>query len=236
MEFREVMSWWPDRMPETTKAVVLVSSDGSTVKRLPHRRWNDRNKGYSDMLEHVYLQSQNRGKGKKDMQTNYYCVYINGKTHNVHRLVALAFIPNPMEKEQVNHINGIKTDNRIENLEWATNKENALHANNTGLRDHVYESSRKVSKKDIEEMIKLRKKGIDMIEISKIFGVTNETVRFLTCKNSDIGRMRKPKVTYAQKKQAIEMRNNGMTLKAIGDFFGGYNEGCVSKWVRDIVS
>ena len=49
------------------------------------------------------------------------------KTYRVNRLIALTFIKNPLNKETVNHINGNKLDNRVENLEWATEKEQAIH-------------------------------------------------------------------------------------------------------------
>lgn len=77
----------------------------------------------------IILSPINRQHGYKGVM-----LYGNGghkrgfKTFSVHRLVAEAFVPNPLGKEEVNHINEDKTDNRAVNLEWMTHKENASHA------------------------------------------------------------------------------------------------------------
>ena len=58
------------------------------------------------------------------------------KTEKVHRLVALAFIENPENKTEVNHINCIRNDNRVENLEWVTHAENNAYTSKCGNKSN----------------------------------------------------------------------------------------------------
>jgi len=77
------------------------------------------------------------GKLKKpyNHSKGYDIVWVEGKNKRVHRLVAETYIPNPLNKCCINHINGDKKDNRVENLEWVNTRENNEHARLNGLQE-----------------------------------------------------------------------------------------------------
>ena len=96
--------------------------------------------GHIRSLDVVYPNGKRKiGKIKKiRLNEKGYCVTTlslnnKSKTVRIHRLVALAFIPNPEDKPEVNHKDGVKHNNYVENLEWVTTSENAKHIHENEL-------------------------------------------------------------------------------------------------------
>lgn len=88
-------------------------------------RYQVSNEGAVRNAQHRPLKA---AKSEKGYQRVWLSTHGKLKCHSVHRLVASAFLPNPAQLPEVNHINGVKTDNRAENLEWCTVSHNRLHS------------------------------------------------------------------------------------------------------------
>jgi len=107
----------------------------------------------------------------------YLSVELFNKQYKVHRLVAGEFIPNPNNNPEVNHINGIKTDNVSSNLEWVTSKENTQHALKNGLRfNNVKGEDSHLSKLTEKDILKIRNESMSNTHLSKIYGVHPQTI------------------------------------------------------------
>jgi len=114
------------------------------------------------------------------------------KVVSVHRLVAFAFLPKPQNKNLVNHKNGIKHDNCVNNLEWCTAKENNSHADRTGLNKHIQKENsrtRKLSFKDIKYVCKHLE--LSSGDLSKKFKVTRGCITQIRRKNGINSKLRK---------------------------------------------
>lgn len=93
----------------------------------------------------------------------------------VHRMVAETFLQNEENKVEVNHMDGNKLNNNLNNLEWVTRSENHLHAFRTGLRGKP-KGNRKYSDEKIWEIREMRKQNMLTTEISKKTGIPISTI------------------------------------------------------------
>lgn len=130
---------------------------------------SDQGEVFNDKTGHVKKQQIHQG-------YNNILLWKDGKESykKVHRLVAEAFIPNPENKPDVNHKNCVKTDNRVQNLEWVTKKENNHHAWQNGLNTIRYGEETSGAKLDKTQVMVIRdcfKLGLSNLSIAKYFNV-----------------------------------------------------------------
>jgi hypothetical protein len=150
------------------EGIYLVSNKGR-VKRIMHRK-NVTNKIINST--------------KKANDYIFVCLTINGinKDFKTSRLVAIAFIPNPENKPQVNHLNG-KDDNTVESLEWNTSKENIRHAWDTGLSKPMNGETNGNSILNEKDVLEIRASSLTPTEISKIYNVNLPAIYKILARN-----------------------------------------------------
>lgn len=134
--------------------------------------------------ERILKQKKNRG--------GYIVVHLRDASSDleswptVHRLVSEAFIPNPENKPTINHKDGVKTNNLLDNLEWNTWSENTKHAYDNGLAkppDAIKYALKgedsphsKLTVAQVLEIRRLRQDGLTLVKIASMFGIYFSTV------------------------------------------------------------
>lgn len=126
---------------------------------------------------------------KQKEKNGRFAVYlsINGKVkkYRVHRLIGLTFIDNPLNKPQINHLDGNKLNNKVSNLEWVTDSENKFHAYQNGLKKVNPQAilnmkkcaikKRKLNFDDIQNILKIKKQKTQK-EIACLYNVTQSVI------------------------------------------------------------
>ena len=146
-------------------------SDQGQVKSI--ERYKNNNGGFVKVPEKVLRASVRNGYGLVALSKEGV-----RRTCAVHRLVAEAFIPNAENKPTVNHINGNKLDNRAENLEWNTDKENIRHAIKTGLRNagQPFNNKRSIAVAQYDVNMNLLRVYPSIMEAERQTGIPNRNI------------------------------------------------------------
>jgi len=108
------------------------------------------------------------------------------KQCRVHKLVAKAFIPNPKNKPLINHIDGDKTNNSVNNLEWVTHSENMNHSYKNGFHNQPSgQKTTKLTPKEVKEIRnRYKKEDISQYNLSIEYNVCESTIRNVVNRNS----------------------------------------------------
>lgn len=100
------------------------------------------------------------------------------KNFRINRLVAITFIPNENNYTQVNHIDGNKLNNHVDNLEWCLPKENIRHAIENKLRN-MNGSLNPNSKLSLEDVIFIKNSPLNPTELAEMFGVSRQNIHYI---------------------------------------------------------
>src|SRR5699024_3752121 len=142
----------------------------------------------------------------------------NRSVVKVHRLVGLAWIPNPDNKKTINHIDGRKTNNHVDNLEWMTIQENLQHAFETGLK--IYHMDKLLANKDKIEGMLLQ--GLSCRKIAKVYDCSDVTISNFIIENNLRGPNYTDRIdlTNDQVQEAYILLTEGKSLISIGKSLG----------------
>lgn len=174
------------------EGILSVSTcKGTAMKQIPNYKGK-----YSITLDgKVWSEIRGRFLSPQLGQYGYWVITLSGigknnrrlKTHYIHRLIADAYLPKVKHKLSINHKNGIKTDNRIENLEWSTQKENVRHYIQMGLikrrKGELHQNS-KLSDADVLEIrSRLDSKYGTLTRLAKEYDVSPSLLHLIREKN-----------------------------------------------------
>lgn len=108
------------------------------------------------------------------------------KVFRIHRLVASHFIPNYKNKEEVNHIDGDKLNNNVNNLEWSTRSENQIHAVRTGLVKTIGEGANfsKLKESEVRSILQQKEYGVMSKDLAAKYNVSSTTITCITKRKS----------------------------------------------------